>query len=597
VSLLQPWRRLGRRGNIAVMTALLGVPLAGFVGLATDGARAWVLQSRLYTALDAAALAMARNVGVPAATRDAEAAGMFWANFGVNPAQGQSQAAAIGGTRRAFMGSDAVFDPPVQLDSGTIRVSATAAIPAYFTRLLGFTELRARAVSEARRADLGLELALVLDVTGSMDTGCSTPSNRTGPNCGFTPVPRQPNQVVNGRNSNIDLLRLAAADLVNVLYGDRETVPNLWVSMVPYTTTFNIGPNRVDWLDPSARATLTADFSPTTWRGCVEARRGYPGAPADGDLMDYSPAEAPFRPFLYRSTLGDYTLNGNPVPGDNDWARLLWTTNTVGQNAITEDFQLWRGNSQVGPNVGCPRARVLPLTASKTTVLNAIEALEPSFRGGTMGNLGLLGGWFTLSPRWRAAWNLGSAPPGQTTALPLDYNTRFMRKAVVMMTDGDNQWFDSPTGFPGSCSGGVNTASFPTVATTNPPGPPGPAQHVFPVACPPGNQTGNVRLRPGAAPIANNADYTGYGRRSDNRATPADMNARFAQLCTTMKNQGIIIYTVVLNTAGTVNQGTRDLYQACASVPANYFFVSQPNQLRPAFQQIGQQLANLRLVQ
>ncbi|RYZ24692.1 MAG: hypothetical protein EOP49_45625, partial [Sphingobacteriales bacterium] len=38
----------------------------------------------------------------------------------------------------------------------------------------------------------------------------------------------------------------------------------------------------------------------------------------------------------------------------------------------------------------------------------------------------LLGGWFTLSPRWRAAWNLGAAPAGQATALPLDYGTRYM---------------------------------------------------------------------------------------------------------------------------------------------------------------------------
>ena len=588
-----PRRGLGRRGNIAVMTALLAVPLAGFVGLATDGARAWVLQSRLYTALDAAALAMARNVGVPAATRDAEAAGMFWTNFGVNPAPGETLAPAIGGSRRAFMGSSAVFEAPVQVDSGTVRVAASATIPAYFTRLIGFNELRARATSEARRADLGLELALVLDVTGSMDTGCSAPGNRTGADCGFTPVPRTPNQMVAGRNSNIDLLRLAAADLVNVLYGERETVPNLWVSVVPYTTTINLGPSRQAWLDATARATLAADFSPTSWRGCVEARRGYPGAPADGDLMDYAPGEVAFRPFLYRSTLGDYTLNGNPVPGDNDWARRLWTTNTVGQNAITEDFQLWRGNNQVGPNVGCPQVPVLPLTASKTTVLNTIEALRPTFRGGTMGNLGLLGGWFTLSPRWRSAWALGPAPTGHATALPLDYSARYMRKAVVMMTDGDNNWFDSPTGFPGNCSGAVNTGSFPTV---NPPGTPGPAQHIFPVACPPSNQVNNVQVRAGAPPIASNADYTGYGRRSDNRATPADINARFSQLCTTMKNQGIVIYTVVVNTSGGVSATTQDLYRACATVPANYFLVSQPNQLRPAFQQIGQQLANLRVV-
>lgn len=578
-----------RRGNITVMVALLMVPLAGFVGLATDGARAWVLQSRLYTALDAAALAMARNVGVAAATRDLEAAGMFWTNFSAPRTTGAG-GALIGGTRTGFMGADTVFNPPEQLDQGTIRVSANATIPAYFTRLIGFSELRVSAASEARRADLGLEVSLVLDVTGSMDTGCSTPSDRTGANCGFTPVPRRPGQAVAGRASNMDLLRLAAADLVNVLYGDRETVPNLWVSVVPYTTTINLGPDRRGWLDATANANLDADFAPARWRGCVEARRGYPGAPVDGDLLDDPPSVAPFRPFLYRSTLGDYTLAGAAVPGDNDWARLLWSTNTVGQNAITEDYQLWRGNHNVGPNLGCPQAPVLPLTAGKTAVLDALEALRPTFRGGTMGNLGLLGGWFTLSPRWRAAWNLGPAPPGQATPLPLDYNARFMRKAIVMMTDGNNDWHDGAPGYPGNCGAGRSTASFPTAASGVTP--PGPAQHVQPLAC----QPGAIVARPGAAPVAGNADYTGYGRRSDGRATPADINARMTQLCTAIRNTGVTIYTVVLNTGGGVSAATENLYRNCASQPANYFLVSRPDQLRPAFQQIGQQLANLRLV-
>ncbi len=620
------WR--SRRGNVAVMTGLLAIPLTAFAGLATDGARAWVLQSRLYSAVDAAALAMARNVGVPAATRDQEAASMFWTNFTPGTTASTPQGAMIGGARSGFMNSTAVFQPPVQLDIGTVRVSASATIPAYFTRLLGYSALTVTAVGEARRADIGLELALVLDVTGSMDTNCAAPSNRTGANCVVTTVPSEPDQVVAGRNNNLDLLRLAAADMVNVLYGNRETSPNLWVSVVPYTTTVNIGtgPAREAWLDATSRANLAADFAPASWRGCVEARVGYPGAPVDGDRMDHPPGIHPFRPFLYRSTLGDYTqvtatrpagtnttttVTRAPVAGDNDWARIRWAADTVGQHAITEDYQLWRGNNNVGPNLGCPATAILPLTASKTTVLNTIQSLRPSFRGGTMGNIGLLGGWFTLSPNWRAAWNLGPPPPGWTTSLPLDYNSRFMRKVIVMMTDGANGWFDFPGGLPGACGvNAVNTNSFPTVASGITP--PGPGQHLQPVVCPatttacpatlpnvlPGNTYRCLETRAGAPPVGNNRDYGGYGRPSDNRTTAAQLNTRMAELCTEIKSSDgrITIYTVVLNTAGNVDAATQTLYENCASTPANYFLVSQPTQLRPAFQQIGQQLANLRLV-
>lgn len=620
-------RPLGRAGNLAVMTALLAVPMIGFAGLATDGARAWVLQSRLYTAVDAAALAMARNVGVPEATRNMEAAGMFWTNFA--PPRANDPGPMIDVARSGFLASTATFRMPQDLGDGQVRVAASATIPTYFTRLLGFDNVTVNAVSEARRADLGLEVALVLDVTGSMETSCTTPSDRTAVNCRVTTVPRTPGQVVAGTSNNIDLLRLAAADLVNVLFGARETVPNLWVSVVPYTTTINLGPNRQSWLDATSQANLTGNFAPTTWRGCVEARRGYVGAPVNGDVLDYPPGLHPFRPFLWRSTLNDYvvvdTVNQGPANqrgttrrsvGDNDWRPILWNASTTGQNAITENFQNWRGNQNVGPNLGCPETPVLPLTASKTTVLDTIQSLRATFRGGTMGNLGLQGGWFTLSPNWRSAWNLGAAPPGHATALPLDYNTLYMRKAIVMMTDGDNRWHDDGTGYPGACGNtAVSTSSFPSTAA----GAPGPAQHqqvnACPTALPPtcpattgaGTTTSPLRCletRAGAAPIASNADYGGYGRPSDGRATPAQINARMTETCNAIKNAAIgipgapppIVYTVVVSTNGTVSAATQDLYRNCASSPGNYFLVTQADQLRTAFQQIGQQLANLRLV-
>ena len=597
--------RLGRRGTVALVMALVAVPLFGVIGIAVDGARAWLLQSRLNTALDAAALAGARNINAAAATRNAEVAAMFWTNMGMrDPTYSASRTTAQ--SWRSFMDASVRLQAMQAVDENTFEVRASATLPTTFARVIGRNELSMEKFARARRADLGMELALVLDITGSMDTNCTTPGDRTAGSCGVTAVPRAPGTTVTTRNTNIDLLRVAAADLVNILYGNRDTVPNLWVSVVPYTTTVNIGPGRRGWLSAQAQATLDGDFNPTTWRGCVEARVGYAGAPADGDRNDYTPAEAPFRPFYYRSTLGQYTRNGDRVPGDNDWARKLWTATTVGGDAITENWQTWRGNYQVGPNVGCPQTPILPLTTSKTTVLDTIQGLRSTFRGGTMANQGLLGGWFTLSPRWRATWNLGAAPAGQTTALPLDYNARNMRKAIVLMTDGANNWFDSPYGFPGACSDtNASTSSFPTAAAGF--SAPGPAQAIRPVGCPAANQTASVTVAAGAPAIANNADYTGYGRLAERRLgatittngqAQTEINSRMSTLCTTIKARGIVIYTVVLDTSGNAtNAETRTLYQGCATAPDTYFFVSAPDQLRPAFQAIGSQLANLRLSQ
>jgi Flp pilus assembly protein TadG len=587
-----------RRGGIALIAALLFVPLIGFTAVAVDGMRAWLVYSRLLAALDAAALAGARNISVTAATRDNEVSSMFWTNIGVRES---GWTAATGRTRgwRSFLDATVQLTILAPTDDRTYQVQATATLPTTFGRVFSINDVTMRAAATARRQDLGLELALVLDVTGSMDTNCSTPSNRTTTDCGVTTIPRSQNQTITARNNNMDLLRLASADLVNILYGNSERVPNLYVSVVPYSATVNLGPSRTGWLAAASQSTLTADYSPTSWRGCVEARIGYTGAPSDGDRVDYAPSEVPFRPYLHRTTLGVYTRSGARVPGDNDWARKLWNATTTGTDAITEDWQLWRGNYQVGPNVGCPMTAVLPLNAAKTTVLDTIQALRPSFRGGTMGNLGLLAGWFTLSPRWRTAWALGPAPDAQATSLPLAYNTQNMRKAIVLMTDGDNNWYDPPYGYPGDCSESSSTSSFPTSGAGF--AAPGPNMAVRPVSCP--SSSSGVAVASGGPAIANNADYTGYGRLAERRLgsgitsgsqATTEINNRFAQLCTTIKQTGIIIYTVIL---GNLSSATQSLYQNCATSTANYYAVTTPSQLRPAFQQIANQLSNLRLVQ
>ena len=79
-----PWARLqalwgDRRGAIAVLFALLLVPLFGFVGLAVDGVLLYSVQSKLQDALDAAALAGARVLRDPG--RDARISDYFNGNY------------------------------------------------------------------------------------------------------------------------------------------------------------------------------------------------------------------------------------------------------------------------------------------------------------------------------------------------------------------------------------------------------------------------------------------------------------------------------------------------------------------------------------
>ncbi len=74
--------RSDRRGATAVIVAIALTSLIGAVGLAIDGARLVMAQSRLRAALDAAALIAARDMTtVSRQTNIQNATNLFWANF------------------------------------------------------------------------------------------------------------------------------------------------------------------------------------------------------------------------------------------------------------------------------------------------------------------------------------------------------------------------------------------------------------------------------------------------------------------------------------------------------------------------------------
>ncbi len=493
--------RRSRSGNVALGAALMLMPLSLLAGLGVDFGRAWMAQDRLGQAVDSAALAGARVLGSRDPAIDARM--FFDANFSERPGVSVDS-----------------FQVTPSADGQTLDITATGRIGTTFLQLAGsrWQTLPIAASATGRRTTMGMELALVLDVTGSM------------------------------AGTSMTQMRLAASDLVGILFGNRSTLDTLFISVVPYSSTVNLGPDRAAWLQ-GGPASLSA-YAPFRWRGCVEARQG------GEDQTDTPPLQAPFQPFLYASTrsrtaaqeFGFNSKKNGPVFGDADWG----TTPTITSNETADpddidtlDPHLARtaANNRKGPNVGCGQP-VAGLTNDRRALEHIIASLQPTSRGGTMGNVGLQAGWMTLSPRWRGLW--GTSVWGTTTppGLPLDYPgpRDFMVKVVVMMTDGDNLWYD--------------------------------------YARPP------------------TADYTAYGRLSAGRlgttnagAATTRINERMTTLCNNIKAQGIRIYTITLKTS----PATRALYQGCASGPGYYFHAPNASDLRTAFREIGTQLGNLRL--
>ena len=364
-----------RRGASAVFLAVSLIPMVGAVGLAVDSSLGYLLKARMSKSLDAAGLAAGRK----ALDDDAEeiARAYFDANFGEE------------------LGVIELTDFQFELDDEQrhVTLSAEATTPTYFMRVFGHDAMTVSARTVIERQTTGMELALVMDNTGSMW------SSDTKTNIAGTPF---------------EAMQNAAFDLIDIIYGEEEELDNVWVSLVPFVAAVNIGSGRTGWLAAGDRVfTNPASFRPDLtgggWKGCVKAR-AYPH-----DTTDATPAAQPFTSFFYPSSTSD-----------NNWPTI-------------NDSYTGTNSTRKGPNLGCGTP-ITPLTKSRATIDAGIGAMKPWRRGGTTGNLGLVWGWRTISPNWRGLW--GDAD------LPLDYGTDYMDKVVVLMTDGNNEFYDFTDGRP-----------------------------------------------------------------------------------------------------------------------------------------------------
>ena len=418
------WR--SERGAVAPLVGFCVIMLVGAVGVAVDVGRGQVTQSKLQASLDAAGLAAGAVVGQTLTEEilKPEAQKYLNANF-------------LGKTVDATITD---FDLHLSDDQSVVTLSATATLPTTFIRIFGKDSMQVAARTEITRETTGLEVALVLDITGSM------------------------NDAAGGGDSTKKIvgLRNAANSLIDILFGSHETVDDLWVGIVPFSLSVNIGPTRTNWLSdyatyttqnlcigptsgtpkcptspaPLSTAKVSTRTNPITlvdrymfsnksgwyfaghsWRGCILERWVN-----NRDVTDDTPSTQKFQTFFAADT------NSGATPYANNWRG---DTNGNNQTALDHD-----GDSSVeelSANRGCPEYPVTTLINSKTTLKNAINAMQwPN--GYTHINVGAVWGWRLLSPKWRGVWG-GTMDANN---LPLDYNEPLSQKAMILMTDGIN---------------------------------------------------------------------------------------------------------------------------------------------------------------
>lgn len=294
--------------------------------------------------------------------------------------------------------------------------------------------------------------------------------------------------------SKLTALKNSANSLVTILNNSNSAGAPLWIGLVPFAQAVNIGNTRTAWMNTAY--TASRNWGTTSWMGCVDERFN-----TGRDVTDDPPSVERFNAYYW------------PSDSNNSW-----TPSTTGLSTTR------------GPNKFCSPV-VTGMTNSQTTITSSINAMAAL--GNTHINVGAVWGWRMISPRWRGLWG-GTM---NSNNLPLDYNSKNMNKAVVIMTDGEN-----------------------TIDN--------------------GSRGAYWYLRDGRLGTTNGS------------AAVTQLNNRLTSVCNAMKAQNIFIYTIMFGTTTTAN---RNLLRNCATQPDFFFPTVSDAELQAAFSAIGDSLANLRV--
>ena len=504
--MLRKFLRLGRdtSGNVAFLFALVLIPILTATGAAIDYNRAMTARSKLATAVDAATLALARQP-----MQEDGSAQQFLTDYISQTLD------AVGFNASTW--SITSFTQTHQ----AIDVAVAGSMDTVIMGLVNIDHIPFGTSTSVVREQKKVELALVLDNTGSMNS-----------------------------SGKIGALRDAANELIDIMFEGANSAENVDVALVPFVTSVNIRAADVfnmDWMDTEGAATyhgvnfdessgqvnhfdLFDQISNTEWKGCVEARAepyDTDDTPPSGSSPDtlFVPWFWPDEPDYGWSYHNDY-MNDQVSWGTSAQDRQKSTAKYGSANASIDESP----SSTSGPNKSCGQP-ILPLTNEENTLHSEIDAMRAWNSSGTNIAQGLVWGWRVLSP-------------GEPFTEGVPYSDEETMKALVLLSDGENQVVSQNNSHNYSDYNGYNYLSQGRLGTTS--------------------------------------TYSAIGQVNDKVAT----------LCQSIKDQDIRVYTITFK----LNSGSlQSLFRDCATDPDLYFNSPSNEDLRQAFEEIAYDLSKLRL--
>lgn len=609
-------RRFGRdeRGAFVALFAVIGIVLIATAGAVVDYTSVEQARTRAQVALDAATLALQPSI------------------YTQNTSWLQTKAQAVL-TERI---NDSRISATIQTvtkdtSTGTLFMTADISVPMSFVALVGITQMEATIESKAVRGSVNLEVAVALDVTGSMsgtkiqglrdatedlidlvvqDTQTPTYTKMAlvpysmGVNVGISyaasirgPV-TQP--AITGATwlatttSTITAITKASPARIttsaahglstgNIVYisgindnGFNSFADNLnnryfTITVVNSTrftlngvnsssyTTYGSGGNTRACLTNSCEIVITSASHPfsagnsvtISGVGGMTALNGNTYTVGSTTTNTYELDGTDGRSGSYGSPpAGSYTSGGiadcylfsckyytftNTWGWDQTFTQSTCVTERVGANQYTDaaPSTTYVGRNYPSSTNGCLSNEIVPLSTDKSALHAVAQGLNA--QGSTSGQVGLAWAWYMVSPNFGYLWPSASRPAA--------YGTPNTNKIVVLMTDGS---FNSPY-----CNG--------------------------------------VIAADATSGSGSSSDHINCNATNGNAYTQA--NAQ----CDAMKDAGIIVYTVGFDIDS--QQEAIDLMANCATDSAHAFLADDNAALQEAFQDIGQNIATLRIAQ
>jgi len=509
---------LSKAGGVALIFGLSFIPLSMLTLCAIDFHRASTVRMALQDALDAASLAAARTQSA------------------TTTAQIQTIGANVMAANMQTFNDTVITTTTFTLSGdGTVTAHAAADVTPLVANMFLGGPMQVGADSVVKRASKSLEVAMVLDTTGSMS------------------------------GSRITDLKSAANDLIDLVVQAVQTPHYSKIAIVPYSQAVNAG-TYVTTARGAIDANSTLITGATKANPVVITANGHGRAVGDKIYITGVSGMTQLNGKVY--TISAKTTNTITLQGINGTSYSTFSgsggrvycaspgcqyygytaadgsaqvqqvsncvTERTGTNAYTDVAPSTALVGRNYPDSGnpCITQTFTPLTADKTALHNVITGLSAS--GSTAGQIGIAWGWYMLSPNWGSLW------PSSVNR-PAAYGADELIKVAIIMTDGE---FNT-----NYCNGVIAK---------------------------------DAASGSGASSTHNNCNGTNGSAFSQGIA-----------LCNAMKAKGIIVYTVGFDVGS--DASAQNLVNSCATDAQHVYQPSTGTALKDAFRSIANDIMKLRI--